>query len=320
MGYLKFFKQIVVLRHIAAWAGFFAGLMFISLVTSSSNYAQLLDKFTGIFLHVLCFVGPVYTVFAVIDLNTRIPLRLILIVLATTLWAILLVPAYSVIGHESSFAQQCINLVSVLLGAVLFREMFRGRRAQQLLIKTETRMIGAQLAPHTLYNLLNTLYASSLVDPHRTPELILRLAEMMRYLLNQTHDDFGHAKDEWQFIESYREFVLDRSDSGTDISLRMEGNADARIPRLLLTSLFENAVKHGRCDDGKLSIIASLSIHESGFDFELKNSRSPTTSTQAGMRIGNELVQRRLKALYPGRHRFEITAEPYTFFTRVSVW
>ena len=264
----------------------------------------------------LSYAVPVHIAYWILDRPQPAWLRAALMVPAMMLCGVVLHQAHAAVDLAGPAWNSAINLVVILILALACRAAWRGHRARRDLIQAhrmrreaEDRALSAQLAPHTLYNLLNVLYAAALSTPERAPGLILSLAEMMRYLLEGCDRDYAPAHEEWAFVRAYRDFALERSAPGSRVELDFEGDPDAPLPPLLVASLFENAVKHGIDADGRLSIEATLKVRQGGFRFEMRNGANRTSSDPApGTGRGLEIVRTRLQALYPKRHSF--TVEP----------
>ncbi|WP_374139459.1 MULTISPECIES: histidine kinase [unclassified Sphingomonas] len=219
-----------------------------------------------------------------------------------------------------------INLVAIVLIAFASRSVWRWycasrdlAAAERLREAAEQRALGAMLAPHTLHNMLNVVYAATLSSPDRAPALVVRLSEMMRYLVEKGQQDFAAAEDEWRFLEQYRDFAIDRS-AAAKIDLRFEGDGDTPVPALMLAGVFENAVKHGADEAGTLLVSAHFVSTDKGFRFVVENKIG--VAIPPGTQIGIDLVSQRLALLYPERHRYTSTIDHDNdlFRTEICTW
>jgi Histidine kinase len=309
------FSHQTVLARLGLWCAL--GLPF-ALIVGASRPEALSPAgalASGVLLS-LSYAVPVHIAYWILDRPRPAWLRAALLVPSMMLCGIVLHRAHAAVDLAGPIWNSAINLAVILILALACRAAWRGHRARSDLIQAhrmreeaEDRALSAQLAPHTLYNLLNVLYDAALSTPERAPGLILSLAEMMRYLLEGCDRDDAPAHEEWAFVRAYRDFALERSAPGSRVELHFEGDPDASLPPLLVASLFENAVKHGAEPDGRLSIEATLRVRQGGFRFEMRNGANRTSSDRApGSGRGLEIVRTRLQALYPGRHSF--TVEP----------
>lgn len=272
-------------------------------------------------------LGPVLSSFAVVDRWPRIGLALPTILVLVVGWALVLRPVIVWLGFRQSVMQDIIN-VGVVVGVMLaIRGAWRGIRARRALEEAERlrelaeqRAFQAQLSPHALHNLLNTLYAASLASPGRVPELVLALSGMMRYLALSAGRDLVTASDEWAFMEGCRRFALERSSPDSRVDMVLEGDADEAVPSLLMASLLENALKNGRDTEGRIDVVVHLAIEVSTLRFRVDNAVPSSPPAEPGMGLGHSLVRRRLAHLYPGRHRFEAGMRDGRYVAELDLW
>lgn len=279
------------------------------------------------FFHLLIYAGPIISVFYVLDRSWSLSIRLFTIASVLGVWVLPLHYLHASVAMTASIGNSATNLVGVVLCATGVRKIWRWRvaaktlaEAKRLQAEAEQRALGALLAPHTLHNMLNVVYAATLSSPERAPSLVLELADLTRYLLEQGQSDLVPARSEWAFIEGYRRFALERASGDAVITLSLDGNDDLPVPALMLVSLFENAVKHGLDSRGGLHIRAELACSSDGFRFAIENKLGDPGSE--GGKMGLELVRRRLEVLYPQTHSFSAHEDikEGTFKTEIIVW
>jgi LytS/YehU family sensor histidine kinase len=110
----------------------------------------------------------------------------------------------------------------------------------------ELAVLKAQLNPHFLFNTLNSINALVGSDPEAARQIIVRLAEILRYALESDRHALVPLSDELHFVETYLEIEKARFDRR--LQVRMEIDDAARsllIPPMILQPLVENAVRHG---------------------------------------------------------------------------
>jgi two-component system, LytTR family, sensor kinase len=121
--------------------------------------------------------------------------------------------------------------------------------AKQLRIEkqeAELNFLRSQTNPHFLFNTLNNIYALSRDKSDLAPESILRLSQILRFMLYETNGDFIAIEQELKIISDYIALEKLRYDD----TLRINFNHDIEdmkqaLPPLLLMPLVENAFKHG---------------------------------------------------------------------------
>lgn len=275
---------------------------------------------------VLSLAGPVSSAFVVVDrLAGRIGWMIGAVLALALGWAVLLHPWLERLGFRHGFAQNVLNIGSTVGLALAVRGAWRGLRAKQALRElersrelAEQRAVQAQLSPHALHNLLNTLYAVSLAAPDRVTGLILTLSDMMRYLAVSAGRDHSAAAEEWEFMCGCREFAIERSAAGSRVDMQLIGDDEEPVPTLVLSTLLENALKYGHDAEGRLDVSVRLEIQPKGLSFRVDNARSTTAAP--GLGLGHVVLRRRLIHLYPQRHRFEAGLHGGRYRVHLELW
>ena len=107
------------------------------------------------------------------------------------------------------------------------------------------RQLEAQFNPHFLYNVLETLKYTIATDTEAAQDIVLRLSHLMRYAAKPAEQEVALG-DDMVYIEDYlalqKQRFLDRLSYRLNVS---EEAKDAKIFRLLLQPLVENAIKYG---------------------------------------------------------------------------
>lgn len=117
---------------------------------------------------------------------------------------------------------------------------------RQASLESELSAIKAQLNPHFLYNVFNTISASVPPEMEDTREMIAKLADLFRYQLKASRVDFVKLTDEIEFIEKYLALEKDRFGSRLKTIIEMDDELrNERIPPMILQPIVENAIKHG---------------------------------------------------------------------------
>lgn len=315
-----------LLAHIAVWTALYSTMVGLTLAfgTGDSRAKEVAAKMLALVCGMLL---PTYASFALVDRPIRLSLKILLVFVVLLICTTAVHPLYEALGFIQSWLQNLVNL-SVVVGVALAirgtvrgwayrREASAAKRQQTL---AEQRLAAAQLAPHTLYNMLNTVYATCLSDPQRAPSMVLALAEMMRHLTHGTQRDLCPASEEWEFISSYRDFILESGRQGVSIEMRFEGEEDAPVPALLLATLFENAVKYGTHADGRLSLRLVLTTDEDRWRFVIENDLPAQALAVPGLRMGQALLRERLQYLFPQRHSLRIDHRPERYLVEISAW
>ncbi len=125
-------------------------------------------------------------------------------------------------------------------------------------LKSELSAIKAQLNPHFLYNVFNTINASVPSENEKTRHLIAELSDLFRYQLQASKEDLVTLKEELDFIRKYLDLEKERYGERLEIHINVDPDLySEKIPPMILQPLVENSVKHGLSslvDGGSISI------------------------------------------------------------------
>jgi LytS/YehU family sensor histidine kinase len=223
----------------------------------------------------------------------------------------------------SSFFIAGASTVFKITGDWLKHQREKTRLKNEKLI-SELKFLRSQINPHFLFNTLNNIYSLALVKSDRTPEIILKLSEILRYMLYECNGPMVSLEKEINYIRNYLELEKLRQPEQTKIEFNVEGNVEeVEIAPFLFTPFLENAIKHGvnrvidnPCIDIRLKIEEEKGI----LHFRISNTK-PDEEPAKHMKkspggIGLVNVERRLKILYPGKYdlKIENTPKKYTIY------
>ncbi len=122
-------------------------------------------------------------------------------------------------------------------------------QAEKAKITVELQLLKAQVHPHFLFNTLNNIYSFSLESSPKTPELILKLSSLLRYMLYDCKAEQVLLEKEIQVMKNYIDLEKERYGNKIQISLNIAGDLKGNyISPLLLLPFLENAFKHGTSD------------------------------------------------------------------------
>ncbi|AHJ99253.1 sensor histidine kinase [Hymenobacter swuensis] len=194
------------------------------------------------------------------------------------------------------------------------REMER----QQLL--TELAMLKTQINPHFLFNTLNNIYSLTSRKSDKAPEAVLRLAEIMRYLLYESSTDTVPLSREVAHLSSFLDLQRLRLSASAQEAIRFEVEGTSPdcahpIAPLLLLPLVENAFKHGDLTARPVAVHISLLLASDGLlRFSVLNHVAPADAERELPKqpggVGLVNLHRRLELLYPGRYALDVQTPP----------
>lgn len=216
---------------------------------------------------------------------------------------------------ENGFAAVLILLLSlpVVVALQWVRQNNTILALEKATTQTELDLLQQQLNPHFFFNTLNNLYALSLSQAKETPETILRLSELMRYVIYQAKEPLVSTEAEIKYVEDYLQLQQMRLKRQPDIRFSHSVAPGAPpIPPLLLIVLVENACKHGiEPAEGPALLQMELLADKDRLYFSCVNSFEQQAPAAGGIGLAN--LQRRLALLYPGKHRFSTQQENHIF-------
>ncbi len=171
---------------------------------------------------------------------------------------------------------------------------------------SELAFLKSQINPHFLFNSLNNIYSLAYQKSDKTPEAILKLSEIMRYMLYESNEDKVALVDEIRYLENYIELQKLRFKDSSYIKFEIIGDAKAqKITPLVLISFVENAFKHGIATDKEVPISILLHIEHGKLFFKTVNKKSNLNKDDTGG-IGLQNVRRRLDLLYKDQYELHI--------------
>lgn len=178
---------------------------------------------------------------------------------------------------------------------------------ERLLLQARMVALQNQINPHFLFNTLNSISSLVRFDPDTAREMILKLATILRRLLNNT-DSFVALREEVEFIDNYLDIEVVRfgPDKLRVIKELDPASLEVMVPSMILQPLVENSIKHGlspKIEGGSITLRSRLI--KSRLVIEVEDDGVGMGATQlvasdgiAGAGIGMANIEERLKVLY----------------------
>lgn len=172
----------------------------------------------------------------------------------------------------------------------------------------EMALIKAQLDPHFLFNTLNNIDILIIKDATEASNYLNKLCDIMRFMLYETKADKVLLSKEIEYIEKYIALQKIRSTNPNYINFNLTGSTSGRtIAPMVFLPFIENAFKHTtnkKLDD---AINIQIIIEKEQTKLICKNKFDPKRKLNEGSNgLGNELVERRLKLIYPDDHFLDV--------------
>lgn len=207
----------------------------------------------------------------------------------------------------------------------LLKYWYVNQQEQQVLeqekLQAELRFLKTQIHPHFLFNTLNNLYALTLKASPKAPEAVLKLSELINYMLYECTGDEVLLSKEVKFIHNYIDIEKMRYGDKLDVDIRVRGEAhDRKIPALILLPFVENCFKHGASETLQLSWVKiAIDIQSNLIVIKVENNKNGENAVQKKQGIGIQNVKRRLDLLYPGKHELKIINGKETFLVILTI-
>ncbi len=202
-----------------------------------------------------------------------------------------------------------VEFMTIFFLSLMMKINTRYKAVSKEKITSELSYLKAQINPHFLFNTLNSIYSLAVKRSEKTPDAIVALSGMMRYVLNEANNDLVPLEKELDYIKSYIDLQTNRFGNTLDLSLNINGiEPGHEIAPLILISFIENAFKYGVNPEESSKISIEINLHGNELMFRITNNIvSVRTDEVEQTGIGLENTQARLQLLYPARHNIAIT-------------
>ena len=325
--------------HTVFWLALFAFLFYFD-----DSGLSLMEKGVNEFINILFYAILVY-----FNLNYLIPnyltkkkfltYILLLMVAALIVTPLKVIFLYFRFAEVPTLQQSLIGNLNIYFILTFFigggstvlkiiTEWFRQLRHQQELetqtMQSELRFLKSQINPHFLFNTLNNLYALTLKKSDKAPDIVIKLSEMMRYMLYECNEKQVPLQKEVNYLRNYLDLERLRQSDHIKIEFNVAGIiGDQQVAPLLFIPFLENSFKHGlntQLKDGFVKI--QLNANEEMIDFYIENSKgqailAPANRPSGGIGLVN--VRRRLELLYPDHYTLEVSNKPNSFAVHLTV-
>jgi len=173
-------------------------------------------------------------------------------------------------------------------------------------LNAEVNFLKSQINPHFLFNTLNGIYSQAHNKSEHTEYSILKLSELLRYVLYESGEDKVPLEKDIQYISNYIDLQRLRLSSKVAIHYSVSDLEPGNfIAPLLLISFIENAFKHGISYTQSSVVLIDIAIFEKTLTLKVENPViQNNTFTEGGLGLKN--VTRRLQLLYPSKHSLNI--------------
>ncbi len=191
---------------------------------------------------------------------------------------------------------------------------------QLKIMEQELHYLKMQIHPHFLFNTLNTIYGLALKQSKETPEIILKLSNLLDYILYQVNKPRVSLKEEILHIKEYIE--LEKIRFQDNLKVKLETNEiydELEIAPMLMIPFVENAFKHGSIVEGFLEIEIMVTVERDQLNFKIKN-RSIGDNKNEHQGIGLENIRKRLELNYENKHELQIDNDDNWYTVSLTIY
>jgi two-component system, LytTR family, sensor kinase len=211
------------------------------------------------------------------------------------------------------------------LAIKLLKYWYANKQAQQILqqekLEAELKFLKTQIHPHFLFNTLNNLYALTLKKSDLAPAVVLKLSELINYMLYECREDEVLLEKEIKFINNYVDIERLRYGDKLDVEISIRGDyQDRKIAPLIMLPFIENCFKHGASLELDQSWVkVDIELQPDLMLFKVENNKVATNGHSGPEGIGINNAKRRLDLLYPGNHELKIMSGNETFLVILTI-
>lgn len=232
-------------------------------------------------------------------------------------------------GPVSFFFGALITNLTTFLNSLLYqlvrsRVIMKQRQASLLVEQREAKLqfLRAQMNPHFLFNTLNNIYSLAMLKSDKTAPLVLRLSELLQYVIYDAQKSRTPLAKEISVLEEYISLFQLQHEEPLQVVF------DYQLPRqqimiepLLLVPVVENCFKHGDfAENPQAYVDLKLVVSSNSLHFKAENSYNPRQRQKDRTGgVGLENIKRRLQLQYPGRHQLLINSGDKVFSLELNL-
>lgn len=189
-------------------------------------------------------------------------------------------------------------------------------------LEAEIALLKSQINPHFLLNTFNNLYSLSITNPELSPVALLKVSDMMKYILYECSKPRVSLGDDLAFIENYLHLQELRLPANVHLHYHLPSAVPAQIQiePMILIPFIENAFKHGISTRNNCDIKIEITLEDQQLAVMVENDdfqRSSFNNSESGMGIEN--TTKRLQHVYEGKHELSQNLEKGRFQVMLQI-
>ncbi|MEJ8755481.1 histidine kinase [Pontibacter sp. H259] len=331
-------KRYQIALHMIVWIAFGAWVLYYISGTQVLTTHRVLDVLVGITFWLLIFYINWYYLIPKYLAKNRLMLYVLNVLALLMVYGLVKSPfdfyvfkefnpnMKAVYTHERLLQYGLGGLVLVFISSGLkvtgnyIRNERRNKELENQKLVAELAFLKSQVNPHFLFNTLNNIYSLAYKQSPETPDAIMKLSLLMRYMLYESNDTLVSLQKEVDHINNFIDLQKLRLREQTSIKFDVEGDiASKQIAPMLMMTLVENAFKHGLVSKNEIGILMNLKVTDNELYFSTANNISTHKKREFGG-IGLENLRQRLKLLYPNRHKLSFEEKDGVFYANLKLY
>ena len=240
------------------------------------------------------------------------------------LWVIIRYYDETILGYVGRVYSITIPFIFIKMLKSHSAEKRKITRLEKEKIDAELSFLKAQIHPHFLFNTLNNLYVLTLKKSDQAPDVVVKLSEILDYMLYQCKEEKVLVSKEVELIQNYLD--LEKLRYGSRLQLTFDHTLDnkiAEIAPLILISIVENAFKHGVSAAMQQPVVAiTIRVEKGVIYIRVYNTKQDVPRTdEMGYKegIGETNVKRQLELIYPDKYEWSYEESPTSYEVNLMV-
>jgi sensor histidine kinase YesM len=220
---------------------------------------------------------------------------------------------------------QHFYLVGLATGIKLTKDWIwdqqRVKEREKQYLETELNFLKSQIQPHFFFNTLNNLYSLTLKKSDRAPEIVLKLSDLMSYMLYESNTPKVSLSKEIIYLQNYLDLEQLRFGQRLAVSFNVGGETEElSIPPMILILFLENSFKHGVKNNlNKIKIEIALTVEQGILFFQVKNPVPENNIPAVKTGIGLKNVKRRLDLLYGNNYTLDLSEHEKEYIVSLKI-
>lgn len=321
-------KSVILLIHIVFWIialGFYFTVNHTQ--TDIFNSSAVSNRLAKIFGYISSFI-PLFFYIGYFGLARLIRKKRIAIYIAIT-FVVVHIVLFLVSRAIFAFSILVFSMFFMYgtLGGLfnIFIDWFQKRNKILMLEKQNAEsnlaLLRTQINPHFLFNTLHNIDALIMDNQEKASKALIKLSDIMRYMLQESLLNYVSLKKELNYIENYISLERLRIKNPDFVKFSINGDYEAIIVApMLFLPFIENAFKHSIDSDCENGMIILFNINKNIITFSCDNKYDKTDSEKDNTHgIGLETVKKRLELIYPGKHKLKINKNDSSFNVELKI-